>query len=64
VKGALFFKEVRQAIGDAAFFAALQNYFLDRKYKIAAAEDLLAAFESASGRSLDELYDTWLYSAK
>jgi hypothetical protein len=64
VKGALFFKEVRQAIGDAAFFAALQNYYRDRKYKVAAAEDLLAAFESASGRSLDDLYETWLYSRR
>ena len=61
-KGALFFDAVRQEIGDEAFFAGLQSYFGTYRYQIAAGEDLLATFESAAGRELDELFQTWAVS--
>ncbi len=63
-KGALFLQALREEIGDEAFFAALQKYYAANKYKIATPEDLLNAFEEAAGRSLDDFYATWLYSAK
>lgn len=58
-KGALFFDAVRQEIGDEAFFGALHSYFETYRYRIAAGKDLLAAFETAAGYPLDELYQTW-----
>jgi aminopeptidase N len=63
-KAALFFKALREAIGDKAFFAALQAYYLDNEYQVATGADLLASFETASGQQLDDLYEEWLYSKK
>lgn len=63
-KGALFFKTLRDEIGDRAFFSALQSYYQDHTYGIARTEDLLKAFETAAGRPLDDLYQEWLYSAQ
>ncbi|MFC2026059.1 M1 family metallopeptidase [Chloroflexota bacterium] len=62
-KGALFFKTLREEIGDQAFFEALQIYYQDNRYQIATPEELLGIFEQAAGRQLDEFYDEWLYSA-
>lgn len=64
VKGALFFQALREEIGDEAFFAALRSYFTVRRYQIAAVQDLLDAFETTAGRSLDDLYQQWLYEAE
>ena len=64
IKGALFFKALRDEIGDEAFFAALQAYYQDHKHQIARGDDLLSAFERASGRSLDGFLQKWLYSAE
>lgn len=61
-KGALFFKAVRDEIGDAAFFQALQRYYSSYRYRIAQPADLLASFETAAGRELDDLYETWLFN--
>lgn len=61
-KGALFFKALRDEIGDEAFFQALRDYYNAFGFRIAAPGDLLSAFEVTSGRSLDELYQDWLYS--
>jgi hypothetical protein len=63
-KGALFFRALRREIGDDAFFKALQTYFQDYRFKIATGKDLLNAFEQAAGRSLESLYQEWLYSPK
>jgi aminopeptidase N len=63
-KGALFFQALREEIGDEAFFSALRSYFESCKYRIAAPQDLLEAFEAAAGRQLDDFYQEWLYSAK
>lgn len=59
-KGALYFAAVRKEIGDKAFFEALQAYYAAHRFGIATGDDLLAAFESAAGRSLDDLNHTWL----
>jgi len=61
-KGALFFKALRQEIGDKAFFQALQNYYRSRYFLIGHADDLLAAFKGAAGKELDGFYQKWLYS--
>jgi len=61
-KGALFFKALRQEIGDKAFFQGLRDYYQSRYFSVAHAEDLLAAFENAAGGELDGFYQKWLYS--
>lgn len=61
-KSALFLHDLRQEIGDTAFFEALQQYYQARKYGIAAPADLLAAFDEAAGRSLEAFYNSWLYT--
>ena len=58
-KGALFLDALRQEIGDAAFFGALQGYFQDFRYQIATGKDLLMAFETSAGTSLGSFYQTW-----
>jgi aminopeptidase N len=60
-KGALFFAALRDEIGDQAFFNALRNYYAENSFRIATNQDLLDAFEQASGRSLDSFYQEWLY---
>jgi hypothetical protein len=59
-KGALFFKTLRDELGDDAFFEALQSYYQENKYQIAQGDDLLRSFEEASGGSLEDLYQEWL----
>jgi Peptidase family M1 domain len=61
-KGALFFNALRQEIGDQAFFQALEAYYQSEYFRIAKADNLLAEFEKASGQSLDDFYQQWLYS--
>jgi aminopeptidase N len=62
IKGALFFKALRQEIGDQAFFQALRDYYQSRYFLVGHADDLLAAFEKAAGGELDGFYQKWLYS--
>lgn len=60
-KGALFFKSLREEIGDEAFFEALQNYYRKNKYQIARRDDLLGAFDESAGEKLEPLFQDWLY---
>ena len=59
LKGALFFHELRQRLGDDLFFQALRAYYARYQYRIAPAEALLDIFEEACGCSLDEVYREW-----
>ncbi len=61
-KAGLFFRSLRQEIGDAAFFSALQSYYQAHWFGTARSTNLLEAFEAAASRSLDEIYTQWLYS--
>lgn len=58
-KGAVFFLELRNKIGDEAFFAALKDYFSRYRYKIAPPESLLNAFENSCQCELDDFYSEW-----
>lgn len=59
-KGALFFANLREEIGDEAFFAGLQDYYAAYQYRIAENADLLDTFERAAGQELDDFYREWL----
>jgi len=58
-KGAIFFVELRNKIGDRAFFQTLQEYFSQNLYRIASPENLLEEFEKACQCDLSEFYEQW-----
>lgn len=58
-KGAVGFNAVREAIGDDAFFAGVGQYVSDFRFRVATPDDLLAAFEAASGGDLGDLWANW-----
>jgi hypothetical protein len=60
VKGGLLFDSIRHLIGDKAFFAALKKYYADNKFKVATPDDLIGAFEHASGKDLGGIFRAWL----
>jgi hypothetical protein len=60
-KGAAVLHMLRRMLGDEAFFAGLRRYYADFSYSKAGSEDLRAAFEAASGRSLDGFFGFWIY---
>ncbi|MCC7163951.1 MAG: M1 family metallopeptidase [Anaerolineae bacterium] len=59
-KGPKFFQAVRERIGDSAFFAALENYYADFKFRVAYPSDLVNAFNAASGEDITPLYRQWI----
>ncbi len=63
-KGAAFFGELREKLGEDVFLNFLRAYFQDRKYKLATPDDLLRVAEQVSGQELDEFYETWMLSKK
>ena len=62
-KGALGFLAIRNAIGHDAFIEALATYADSFRLGIADPDDLLAAFETASGQNLGDLWQFWFESA-
>ena len=63
-KGPLFFKALRDAIGDDKFNAFLKAYFRQNRYGIATPERMLAAAESVADRAtVRSLFDKWIESA-
>jgi aminopeptidase N len=63
-KGAMVLEMLRWKLGDAIFFQALKNYLADPAlaYKYATTEDLKSHFEAASGLSLTEFFNDWIYN--
>jgi hypothetical protein len=58
-KAPLGFRAIRREIGDEAFFTALRSYVAEFQFRVATPDDLLQAFEAASGKDLDELWRHW-----
>ena len=58
-KGALFFVNLRDKLGDQVFFGALASYYSAEHYKIASPADLLGAFESSCSCDLSAFYAQW-----
>jgi hypothetical protein len=61
LKGALFYQELRQQLGDDLFFEFLQDFFDEYRYRIASAADFEMTAESTCGCQLDELFDQWVF---
>jgi len=60
VKGTLFFNDLRDMLGNKTFLRALQLYFKNNEYKNAHPEDLIYAFEHATGRALEGYINSWI----
>ncbi len=62
-KGPMGFKAIHDEIGADAFAAGVQQYFLHNQFSVASPDDLLNAFEAASGQELDTLWRHWFEEA-
>ena len=60
VKGPLFYAELEQELGTEQFFKAVQLYFERNRYQVAESQDVLEAFEEATGQDLDRLFYQWV----
>jgi hypothetical protein len=61
LKGALFYQELRQELGDDVFFEFLQTFFDRYRYGFAYASDFHMTAEGVCTCQLDELFDLWVY---
>ncbi|HZH89530.1 MAG TPA: M1 family metallopeptidase [Pyrinomonadaceae bacterium] len=62
-KGAWVLHMLRAELGDAAFFRGVRSYYRAHIHRNATTEDLRAALERASGRSLREFFARWVYAS-
>lgn len=60
VKGMLMIDELRNKIGDEAFFNGIKLYFQNNKYKVAQKNNFIEAFELSCGQDLDDFFNEWL----
>ncbi|NOT34211.1 MAG: hypothetical protein HOP12_08595 [Candidatus Eisenbacteria bacterium] len=60
-KGSWVLHMLRHVLGDAAFFASLQQYHTTWGYQSAVTEDFRDVCESVSGRDLDAFFQQWIY---
>ena len=62
-RGALTVHALRVAVGDEAFFDILHTWVSTYAGQSVTTADFVALAESVSGRELDELFETWLFTA-
>ena len=62
-KAAMVLHMLRRTLGDDAFFDGLRRFYNDRRFAKAGTDDLLRAFEAASGRRLTAFFDRWIHEA-
>ena len=60
VKGPLFFLELENLLGRDVFLEAIRLYFKRHRYEIATSQDILIAFEDATGEDLDAIFYEWV----
>src|SRR4029077_20279253 len=61
-KGAAVLHMLRRLIGDEAFFKGVRRFYTQWRFRKAGSEDLKAAFEAESPRSLDRFFSRWIYN--
>jgi aminopeptidase N len=61
-RGALALQALRTTVGDDAFFTILRTWVAEHKGGAARIEDFIALSERISGRPLDQLFTTWLFT--
>jgi aminopeptidase N len=60
--GAVLLHELRERLGDAAFFQLLQEWAARYRYSTATTEDFIALAEEVSGEDLKAFFTDWLYT--
>lgn len=60
-KGALFLHALREAMGESAFWEGLRRYTRANAGRSVRAIDFQTAMEAGAGRSLQPLFDAWVY---
>ncbi len=60
-KGGAILHMLRNYVGDEAFFASLNKYLEDNKYKAAEAHQLRLAFEAITGKDLNWFFNQWYF---
>ncbi|GIK58028.1 MAG: peptidase [Chloroflexota bacterium] len=60
IGGALMVHELRQEMGDDAFFAGLKTYFQQYGHGTASDEEFIAVMETAAGKPLTAFFNRWL----
>jgi aminopeptidase N len=60
-KGGRILNMLRHYVGDAAFYASLNKYLTDNKFKNGEAQQLRLAFESVTGQDLNWFWNEWYY---
>lgn len=61
-KGGVVLHMLRNYVGDEAFFASLNMYLTDNKYKSAEVHQLRLAFEKVTGKDLNWFFNQWYFS--
>jgi aminopeptidase N len=61
-RGAMALQNLRITVGDDVFFAILRGWVDTMKDGNANTEDFVAHAEQVAGRSLDPVFDTWVYT--
>jgi aminopeptidase N len=62
-KGGWILHMIRRELGDEVFWAGIKLYLRRHAHGVVETRDLLRALEDVSGRSLELLFDQWLYKA-
>lgn len=60
-KSALVLHMLRGLLGDAAFFDGLRRFYRTSRFTKVGTEEVRAAFEAASGRSLEGFFERWVH---
>jgi aminopeptidase N len=61
-RGAMTLHALRTAVGDEAFYQMLRTWTADKKYTHATIDEFIALAERISGKQLDALFQTWLFT--
>ncbi|MCU0255892.1 MAG: hypothetical protein MUF60_04045, partial [Vicinamibacterales bacterium] len=60
-KSALVLHMLRGLLGDEAFFDGLRRLYRSSRFTKVGTDEVRAAFEAASGRSLERFFERWIY---
>jgi aminopeptidase N len=60
-KGALVLHELRETLGDRAFWDGIRRYTRANAGKSVTTGDFQQAMEQSAGRSLSDFFATWVY---
>lgn len=59
-RGAMFLEALNQALGEQAFFAALQQYYQQNQFQIATPDQLKASLRASDAAAVDALWAEWV----